>query len=74
MWFLLQTLARNISVSEEDLDYLTNFNLSICGIIDDVVINSANITMFNHSEPEELCSLGQLKVGSFTFQHRLEEA
>ena len=45
-------------LSDEDMDYLTSFNVSLCSI--------TTTEVFNHTETDmmetELCSLGQFKV------------
>ena len=63
-----QALEHNFSVSEEDIDYITNFDFnftqdSLC----ELEVPEVNTTFqnLNITEPEPLCNLGSFKVGIF---------
>ena len=60
-----QALEHNFSVSEEDIDYITNFDFnftqdSLC----ELEVPEVNTTFqnLNITEPEPLCNLGSFKV------------
>ena len=51
-------LTSPLPLSDEDMDYLTSYNVSLCSV--------TTTEVFNHTETDvigmELCSLGQFKV------------
>ena len=57
--------VQTLSVSEEDLDYLTSYNLSLCGVADTEVLNT---TIIGNQSAGTLCSLGEIKVLSLTLR------
>ena len=58
-------------MSEEDIDYITNFDFnfsqaSLCEL--EVTKVNTSMEMMNNSAPEPLCNLGSFKVSIFPIQ------